>query len=45
MLKKNKKSLNLKRKSATVLVKIMPGVGKIIINGKSMEEYMQNNPR
>nr|YP_009145459.1 ribosomal protein S9 [Monomorphina parapyrum]AKL78932.1 ribosomal protein S9 [Monomorphina parapyrum] len=34
-----------RRKSATVLVKVIPGNGKITINGKSVEDYMQNNPK
>nr|YP_007317191.1 ribosomal protein S9 [Monomorphina aenigmatica]AFZ88793.1 ribosomal protein S9 [Monomorphina aenigmatica] len=40
-----KRKINLKRKCATVLIKLLTGTGKIIINGKNIHDYMQNNPR
>lgn len=34
-----------KRKEAIANIKIISGEGRIIINGKKYEEYIQNNPR
>lgn len=32
-----------RRKSATASVRLLPGKGKIVINGKSASEYLDNN--
>lgn len=44
-MKKKKILNNSIRKSAIAKVILKLGEGKITINGKSLEEYTQNNPR
>jgi small subunit ribosomal protein S9 len=33
-----------RRKSSIVRVRLVPGTGKIIVNGRPGEDYLQNNP-
>jgi small subunit ribosomal protein S9 len=33
-----------RRKSSVVRVRLVPGTGKIIVNGRPGEDYLQNNP-
>ena len=41
--RKNRAS-DLNRKSSSALVRISPGTGNILINGKVLFNYVQNNP-
>lgn len=33
-----------RRKSSVVRVRLVPGTGKIVVNGRPGEDYLQNNP-